>query len=72
VDREEGASQLLREDYDCDLARIFTLEELVDYKKSQSGTWETALSWLMRESPMRGQARRYFDVSPSTALRTRR
>jgi len=43
VDREEGASQLLRKDYDCDLVRIFTLEELVDYKKSQSGTLETAL-----------------------------
>ncbi len=42
VDREEGASQLLRDDYDCDLVSIFTLDELVNYKKSQSGTFETA------------------------------
>lgn len=36
VDREEGASQLLRRDYECDLVSIFTLEELVGFKKSQA------------------------------------
>jgi orotate phosphoribosyltransferase len=41
VDREEGAAQLLRQDYDCELVDIFTLEELVNYKKSQGVTLET-------------------------------
>jgi orotate phosphoribosyltransferase len=36
VDREEGASQLLTEKYDCTLASIFKLEELVNYKRSQT------------------------------------
>jgi orotate phosphoribosyltransferase len=41
VDRNEGASQLLKKECDCDLVSIFTLDELVDYKKSQSATLET-------------------------------
>jgi orotate phosphoribosyltransferase len=43
VDREEGASQLLRQEYDCDLVHIFTLEELVDYKKSRGAALETTV-----------------------------
>jgi len=48
VDREEGASQLLRHDYDCDLVNIFTLEELVDYKQSHSATGTTLETTVVR------------------------
>ncbi len=43
VDRQEGASELLRQDYNCELVDIFTLEELVEYKKAQSAALESTL-----------------------------
>jgi orotate phosphoribosyltransferase len=44
VDREEGASQLLKQDYDCDLVSIFKIDELAEYKKSRIATLETAVA----------------------------
>lgn len=44
VDREEGASQLLKQNYNCDLVSIFTLDDLAEYKKSKIATLEIAVA----------------------------